>query len=689
MAGAGGNPDTFTGLVSMTILEAQNLKSVTLPGGHKLSNKDFDPYCVVDFDDIYFGKTTHKTNTYCPVWNELVEEPVEDASRMQIALFHASTIPPNPFIAHVQVPVSEIRLTKEDEFTLELEPEGSIRFRIQFQEKWGSLAKKEFHVRSQVIKGHRGAVRRKIHIVNAHKFMATYLRQFTFCAHCRDFIWGLVNKQGYQCQVCSMVVHKRCHKSIITPCTGRKITEDEDTAKASARFSINVPHRFKVHNYKRPTFCSHCGSLLWGLYRQGLKCEACAINVHQRCEQFVAHSCGIDQVSLAKMMSQMGVSADQLSLSGSKRKSVTSVKSEENGPLKPPDIPAPVRQIKAPEPAALQKVVTLDDFKFLKVLGKGSFGKVLLAEMKNSDRVYAIKVLRKDVIQDDDIECVLTEKRVLALACRHPYLTSMHSCFQTEERLFFVMEYVNGGDLMFQIQRVRKFDEDRARFYSAEIILALLFLHNVGIIYRDLKLDNVLLDSDGHVKVADFGMCKENIKDGRLTSTFCGTPDYIAPEILEEKDYGSSVDWWALGILMYEMMAGQPPFEADNEDELFEAIRNDEVLYPVWLSREANSILRGFLTKNPARRLGCQPGIGERQIKIHAFFRTIDWEKLEKRQIPPPFKPQVRGKRDFSNFDADFITEEPRLTPIESSALDNISQTEFKDFTYTNAEFVA
>ena len=119
-------------------------------------------------------------------------------------------------------------------------------------------------------------------------------------------------------------------------------------------------------------------------------------------------------------------------------------------------------------------------------------------------------------------------------------------------------------------------------------------------------------------------------------------------------DYGASVDWWALGVLMYEMMAGQPPFEADNEDELFEAILHDEVLYPVWLSREANSILRGLLTKNPQRRLGCQQGIGERQIKGHAFFRTIEWDKLEKKSIPPPFKPVVRGKRDFSNFDADF-----------------------------------
>jgi len=250
------------------------------------------------------------------------------------------------------------------------------------------------------------------------------------------------------------------------------------------------------------------------------------------------------------------------------------------------------------------------------------------------------------------------------------------------------MEYVNGGDLMFQIQRARKFEEPRSRFYSAEVTCALQFLHRHNVIYRDLKLDNILLDSEGHCRLADFGMCKEGITKEKLTSTFCGTPDYIAPEILQEMEYGISVDWWALGVLMYEMMAGQPPFEAENEDDLFEAILHDDVLYPVWLSREAVSILKAFMTKNPLRRLGCVESQGsEDAIRAHPFFRDIDWTALEARKVKPPFKPRIKNKRDVNNFDSDFTKEEPTLTPTEPSIIRSIAQDEFRGFSFSNPDF--
>jgi len=335
--------------------------------------------------------------------------------------------------------------------------------------------------------------------------------------------------------------------------------------------------------------------------------------------------------------------------------------------------------------AAAPKKMGPESFKFLKVLGKGSFGKVMLSEHKETKVIYAIKVLKKDIlVEDDDVECAIAEKNVLAQAYLHPYLTKMQGCFQSKDRLYYVMEFVQGGDLLFQIQQARRFKEDRAQFYCAEITSGLLFMHKRKIVYRDLKLDNVMLDSEGHIKIADFGMCKEECSDENPATTFCGTPDYIAPEIIREVPYGFPVDWWALGVLTYEMLAGQPPFDAATEDELFPAILENTVLFPVWISKQAVSYVKGLLTKDPAKRLGSGAS-GEADMKAHPFFNGINWDKIDSRDADPPFKP-AKGKNAVANFDADFTSEPPVLTPTAKDRVAGIDQDEFAGFSFVAPE---
>uniref|UniRef100_A0A7N8XIS9 Protein kinase C n=1 Tax=Mastacembelus armatus TaxID=205130 RepID=A0A7N8XIS9_9TELE len=502
----------------------------------------------------------------------------------------------------------------------------------------------------------RGAIKQaKIHFIKNHEFIATFFRQPTFCSVCRDFVWGL-NKQGYKCRQCNAAIHKKCIDKIIGRCTGTA-ANSRDTVFQKERFKIDMPHRFKTNNYMSPTFCDHCGSLLWGLVKQGLKCEDCAMNVHHKCQDKVANLCGINQKLLAEALTQ-----------------VSQVNGSPYGRLWEGSSQRPQSRI-----THLTKI-NVDNFIFHKVLGKGSFGKVLLAELKGCGEYFAVKALKKDVVlMDDDVECTMVEKRVLALAWENPFLTHLYSTFQTKEHLFFVMEYLNGGDLMFHIQDKGRFELYRAMFYSAEIVCGLQFLHSKGIIYRDLKLDNVMLDHEGHIKIADFGMCKENVFGENRATTFCGTPDYIAPEILLGQKYSFSVDWWSFGVLLYEMLVGQSPFHGDDEDELFESIRMDTPHYPRWINKEAKDLLERLFERDPSRRLGV---VGN--IRLHPFFKTITWQALENREVEPPFKPKVKAPNDCSNFDREFLSEKPRLSYSDKNFIDSMDQSAFAGFSFIN-----
>ncbi|KAJ7601122.1 protein kinase C1 [Mycena floridula] len=358
-------------------------------------------------------------------------------------------------------------------------------------------------------------------------------------------------------------------------------------------------------------------------------------------------------------------------------------------PSLPPVQQQPVQpQVAQRPPAPVQRTkrkVGLDDFNFLAVLGKGNFGKVMLAEEKKTNGLYAIKVLKKEfIIDNDEVESTRSEKRVFLAAARerHPFLLGLHSCFQTETRVYFVMEYVSGGDLMLHIQR-KQFSLRQAKFYASEVLLALEYFHANGIIYRDLKLDNILLTVEGHVKVADYGLCKEEMWHGQTTSTFCGTPEFMAPEILLEQRYGRAVDWWAFGVLTYEMLLGQSPFRGDDEDEIFDAILEDEPLYPITMPRDAVSILQKLLTRDPARRLGSTKEDAE-EIKRQPFFKDVNFEDVLHKRIPPPYFPTINGSADTSNFDEEFTKEQPTLTPVHGQ-LSARDQAEFNGFSYVAA----
>lgn len=303
-------------------------------------------------------------------------------------------------------------------------------------------------------------------------------------------------------------------------------------------------------------------------------------------------------------------------------------------------------------------------FELLKVLGQGSYGKVFLVrKIKGSDtgQLYAMKVLKKATLKVRDRVRSKMERDILA-EVNHPFIVKLHYAFQTEGKLYLILDFLRGGDLFTRLSKEVMFTEEDVKFYLAELALALDHLHSLGIIYRDLKPENILLDEDGHIKITDFGLSKEAIDHDKRAYSFCGTIEYMAPEVVNRRGHTQSADWWSFGVLMFEMLTGSLPFQGKDRKETMALILKAKLGMPQFLSAEVQSLLRALFKRNPANRLGAGPD-GVEEIKRHHFFATIDWNKLYRKEIKPPFKPAVGRPEDTFHFDPEFTSRTPTDSP--------------------------
>jgi serine/threonine protein kinase len=310
--------------------------------------------------------------------------------------------------------------------------------------------------------------------------------------------------------------------------------------------------------------------------------------------------------------------------------------------------------------------VSLRDFEVLRNIGRGSHGTIYLVRHRDTNRLYAMKTLRKaEVLRKKEFDHTLTElsvlKKLAADGDRCPYIVPIRFAFHSMTRLFLVFEYCSGGELYYHLGKRGRIPESIAKFYATEIAMSLGYLHACGVAFRDLKPENLMLDALGHINLIDFGLCKEGVRSPTNGIHSCsGTTEYLAPEILSGKGGGLGIDWWAFGMILYEMIVGIPPwYDADREKVVF-GILNSDLYFPpeAQLSNEARHLITGLLTKEPSQRIGCKGG-GASEVLTHPFFRGVDWLKVARRAVEPPFVPPTmeegqEGLPGLCNFDKEY-----------------------------------
>uniref|UniRef100_A0A1I7YRN9 non-specific serine/threonine protein kinase n=1 Tax=Steinernema glaseri TaxID=37863 RepID=A0A1I7YRN9_9BILA len=330
--------------------------------------------------------------------------------------------------------------------------------------------------------------------------------------------------------------------------------------------------------------------------------------------------------------------------------------------------------------------VDANHFELTQMLGQGSFGKVFLVRKNrgyDSGELYAMKVLTKVTLKLRDRVRSKMERDILA-RIQHPFIVRLHYAFQTGEKLYLVLDFLQGGDLFTRLAKEGSFPEHEVKFYMAELVLAIHHLHSLGIVYRDLKPENILLDIDGHVKLTDFGLCKEQMTAESRTHSFCGTVEYMAPEVVGRRGHSFAADWWSLAVLMFEMITGSLPFRGDERQETINQILRAKLSMPQFISAEGQCLLRQLFKRNPVNRLGNGPR-GVNELKSHAFFAEINWNRLVAKSVVPPYKPRISDDCTF-HFDPEFTKRAPRdsaAEPPSPSAIDV-----FRGFSFTSPSLI-
>ena len=330
-------------------------------------------------------------------------------------------------------------------------------------------------------------------------------------------------------------------------------------------------------------------------------------------------------------------------------------------------------------------LVSLSDFHQIGLLGRGAYGRITLCKYKDSDKLYALKSLSKQFLQENDLIERTKRERDTLMTINHPFLVGAEYSFQTDTHIFMALQYVPGGDMFSLLARGELIEENQSRNYIAMLILAIGDLHANGIIHRDLKPENIMIDADGYLKITDFGLVHYDKNDQSTGTTFCGSPEYMAPEIVTQKPYGRQVDWWALGVIGFRMLFGSSPFWSPNDTIIYNNILNRDPDFPFNsdVSADGEDFICRLLNKDPQQRLGCGQS-DFKELQEHPWFEGFAWDDLLNKKLKMQYIPDIKSQTDISNFDFAYTAQSTSLTYVDPTAIDAETQNQLSNFTLQN-----